>query len=79
LLLFIKHQQRLAPGRLLFVVDLAEIDNGSLHRLAGNQMVFCDAEVAMIVSSETDDESIRLNNKTHGKKAEERRQLRKSD
>jgi hypothetical protein len=65
--LFIKHRQRLAPGRLLFVVDFAEIDNGSLHRLAGNQaMVFYDAEAAMIVSSEADDE------------AEKRPQLRKS-
>jgi hypothetical protein len=51
LLLLIEHRQRLRPGRLLFVVDLAEIDNGSLHRLAGSQaMVFYDAEVAMIVA-----------------------------
>ena len=49
LLLFIEHRQRLALGRLLFVVDLAEIDNGSLYRLVGSQaMVFYDAEVAMI-------------------------------
>jgi hypothetical protein len=49
LLLFIEHRQRLAPSRLLFVVDLSQIDNGSLHRLARSQaMVFYDAEVAMI-------------------------------
>jgi hypothetical protein len=49
LLLFIEHRHGLASSRLLFVVDLAAIDNGSLHRLAGSQaMVFYDAEVAMI-------------------------------
>src|SRR5258708_7014056 len=47
--LFIKHRQRLAPGRLLLVVDLAEIENGSLHCLVrSGAMVFYDAEVAMI-------------------------------
>jgi hypothetical protein len=40
LLLFIEYRQRLAPSRLLFVVDLAEIDNGSLHRLAGSERWF---------------------------------------
>jgi hypothetical protein len=41
--------QRLAPGRLLLIVDFAEIENGSLHRLAGTDaMVFYDAEVAMV-------------------------------
>src|SRR6266550_2490016 len=49
LLLFIKHRQRLAPGRLLLIIDLAEIENGSLHRLVrSDAMVFYDAEVAMI-------------------------------
>src|ERR1700739_2201746 len=49
LLLFIKHRQRLAPGRLLLIVDFAEIENGSLYRLAGTDaMVFYDAAVAII-------------------------------
>src|ERR1017187_282206 len=49
LLLFIKHRQRLAPCSLLLVVDLAEIENGSLHRLVGSDaLVFYDAEIAMI-------------------------------
>jgi hypothetical protein len=49
LLLFVKHRQRLAPGRLLLIVDLAEIENGSLHRFVrSDSMVFYDAEVAMI-------------------------------
>jgi hypothetical protein len=49
LLLFIKHGQRLAPGYLLLIVDLAEIENGSLHRFVGsNAMIFYNAEVAMI-------------------------------
>src|SRR5208337_4742938 len=49
LLLFVKHRQRLAPGRLLLIVDLAEIENGSLHCFArSDAMVFYDAEVAMI-------------------------------
>jgi hypothetical protein len=49
LLLFIKHRKRLAPGRLLLIVDFTEIENGSLHRLAGTDaMVFYDAEVAMV-------------------------------
>jgi hypothetical protein len=49
LLLFVKHRQRLTPGRLLLIVDFAEIENGSLHRLAGTDaMVFYDAEVAMV-------------------------------
>jgi hypothetical protein len=44
-----KHRQRLAPGRLLLIVDFAELENGSLHRLAGTDaMVFYDAEVAMV-------------------------------
>jgi len=48
-LLFIKHRKRLAPGPLLLVVDLAEIENGSLYRLVGSDaMVFYDAELAMI-------------------------------
>jgi len=34
LLLFIKHRQRFAPGHRLLIVDLAEIENGSLHRFA---------------------------------------------
>jgi len=51
LLLFIKHGQRLAPGRLLLIVNLAEIENGSLHRLVrSSAMVFYDAEVAMILT-----------------------------
>jgi hypothetical protein len=49
LFLFIKYRQRLAPSRLLLIVDLTEIENGSLHRLAGGDtMIFYDAEVAMI-------------------------------
>src|SRR6266550_7141221 len=49
LLLFIEYRKRLAPCRLLLIVDLAEIEDRSLHRLAGsNAMVFYDAEVAMI-------------------------------
>ena len=49
LLLFIKHRQRFAPGHLLLIVDLAEIENGSLHRFAGSDsLVFYDTEVAMI-------------------------------
>jgi hypothetical protein len=52
LLLIIKHRQRLAPCRLLLIVDLTEIEDGSLHRLVGsNTMVFYDAEVAMILAS----------------------------
>src|SRR6516162_6907002 len=48
-LLFVKHRQRLAPSRLLLIVDFTEIENGSLHRLAGTDaMVFYDAEVAMV-------------------------------
>jgi len=48
-LLFIKHRQRLAPGYLLLIVDLAEIENGSLHRFVGRDaMVFYNAEVAVI-------------------------------
>src|ERR1700730_19283539 len=51
LLLFIKHQQRLAPRRLLLVVDFAQIENGSLHRFArSDAMVFYNAEVAMILT-----------------------------
>src|ERR1035441_9494321 len=49
LLVFIKHRKRLAPCSLLLVVDLAEIENGSLYRLVGSDaMVFYDAEIAMI-------------------------------
>src|ERR1700687_3403838 len=49
LLLFIKHRKRLAPCPLLLVIDLAEIENGSLYRLLGSDaMVFHDAEIAMI-------------------------------
>jgi hypothetical protein len=49
LLQFIKHRQRLAPGRLLLIVDFAEIENGSLHRFVGTEaMIFYNAEVAMI-------------------------------
>jgi hypothetical protein len=34
---------------LLLIVDFAEIENGSLHRLAGTDaMVLYDAEVAMV-------------------------------
>ena len=51
LLLFIKHRQRLAPCRLLLIVDLPEIENGSLHRFVrSDSMVFYDAEVAMILT-----------------------------
>jgi hypothetical protein len=51
LLLVIKHCQRLAPGRLLVIVNLAEIENGSLYRLVrSSAMVFYDAEVAMILT-----------------------------
>jgi len=51
LLLFVKHRQRLTPRRLLLIVDLAEIENGSLYRLAGSEaMVFYDAEVTMILA-----------------------------
>src|SRR6202022_2929326 len=51
LLLFVKHRQRLTPRRLLLIVDLAEIENGSLHRLVGGEsMVFYDAEVTMILA-----------------------------
>ena len=51
LLLIVKHRQRFAPCRLLLIVDLAEIENGSLHRLVGSDaMVFYDAEVAMILA-----------------------------
>jgi hypothetical protein len=51
LLPFIKDRERLAPDRLLLIVDFAERENGSLHRLAGsNAMVFYDAEVAMILA-----------------------------
>jgi hypothetical protein len=51
LLLIVKHRKRLAPCRLLLVVDLAEIENGSLHRLVGSDaMVFYDTEVAMILA-----------------------------
>jgi hypothetical protein len=36
---------------LWLIVDLAEIENGSLHRFVGSQaMVFDDAEVAMILA-----------------------------
>jgi len=36
---------------LLLIVDLAEIENGSLYRLAGSQaMVFYDAELTMILA-----------------------------
>jgi hypothetical protein len=46
MLLFIKHGQSLEPGCLLVIVDLAKIENGSLHRLVrSDAMVFCDAEV----------------------------------
>jgi hypothetical protein len=49
LLLFIKLRKRLAPGRLLLIVDFAEIENGSLNRLARTDaMVLYDAEVAMV-------------------------------
>jgi hypothetical protein len=49
LLLIVKHRQRLAPCRLLLIVDLAEIQNGSLYRFAGSDaMVFYDAEGPMI-------------------------------
>jgi hypothetical protein len=49
LLLFIKRRQRFAPGHLLLIVDLAEIENGSLHRFPGrDSLVFYDTEVAMI-------------------------------
>jgi hypothetical protein len=48
-LLFIKHRKRLAPCPLLLVVDLAEIEDGSLYRIVGSDaMVFYDAEIAMI-------------------------------
>jgi hypothetical protein len=34
---------------LLLIVDFAQIENGSLHRLAGTDaLVFYDAEVAMV-------------------------------
>jgi hypothetical protein len=49
LLLLIKHRPRLAPCRLLLVVDLAERENSSLHRFFGSDtMVFYDTEVAML-------------------------------
>jgi hypothetical protein len=48
---WIKHRQRLAPCHLLLVVDLAEIENGSLHRFVGSDaLVFYNAEVAMILA-----------------------------
>jgi hypothetical protein len=44
-------RRRLAPGRLLFIVDFAQIENGSLHRPVGSEaMVFDDAEEAMILA-----------------------------
>src|SRR5581483_2710268 len=46
---FVKHFKRLAPRRLLPVVDLTEIENSALRRLAaGHAPVFNNAEVAMI-------------------------------
>src|SRR6266481_3829755 len=80
LLLFIKHGQRLAPGYLLLIVDLAEIENGSLHRFVGsNAMIFYNAEVAMnfTVFSEFDHGNTRLNHENDGKNTENRPQLRK--
>ena len=50
LLLFIKHRQRLPPCRLLLVVDLAEIENGSLHRLVRSDAMVLDDAEAMVLA-----------------------------
>src|SRR5512134_2182589 len=51
LLLFIEDLQGLAPGRLLAVVDLAQVKDGALRGLAGRQTtVLHHAEVAVILA-----------------------------
>jgi len=43
--------ERLAPCRLLLIVDLSEIENRSLHRFVGcDTAVFYDAKVAVILA-----------------------------
>jgi len=50
-LLFIEHRERLAACGLLLVVDLAEIEQRSLHGLVGTHApVLDDAEVAVILA-----------------------------
>ena len=52
----IKDLQRLSPSRLLRIVDLAEIQDGSLNDLAGlgagdgNPAILDDTEVAMLLA-----------------------------
>jgi hypothetical protein len=46
---FIDHVEALAPGRLLRVVDLPQIENGSLHHMADAQTaILHHAPVAML-------------------------------
>jgi hypothetical protein len=49
--LFVEHLQRLPPGGLLGVVDLAQIQHPALHHSAGLQpAALLDAEVAVLLA-----------------------------
>jgi hypothetical protein len=50
-LLLVEHLQALAPGRLLAVVDLAQIQHPPLHHAPGLQATaLLDAEIAMLLA-----------------------------
>jgi hypothetical protein len=51
LLLLVEHIERLAPGRLLLVVDLTQVEHGTLHGPAARYAtVLDDAEIAVVLA-----------------------------